>query len=123
METSQMKKIAMGVVALSVVLGVAASFAAPKVGTFTGEIMDSQCALQGGTHDNMIRVGQSEKDCTVSCVKIGGSYVLYDAKAKATYKLDNQKMGEKFAGQKVKITGDLNEATKAIKVTTMVKGS
>ena len=118
-----MKKIAMGVVALSVVLGVAASFAAPKVGTFTGEIMDSQCALQGGTHDNMIRVGQSEKDCTVSCVKIGGSYVLYDAKAKATYKLDNQKMGEKFAGQKVKITGDLNEATKAIKVTTMVKGS
>lgn len=118
-----MKKIAMGLVAVAILVSVHLSFAAPKVGTFTGEIMDSQCALQGGSHDNMIRVGQSEKDCSLSCVKIGGAFVLYDGATKTTYKLDNQKLAEKFAGEKVKINGDLNDATKAIKVTTMVKGS
>jgi type 1 fimbria pilin len=117
-----MKKVSMGIIAMTLFAG-AAIFAAPKMGTFTGEIMDSQCALQGGSHDNMIRVGQSEKDCTLSCLKIGGSLVMYDAKTKTTYKLDNQKLAVKFAGEKVKINGDLNEATKTIKVTSMVKGA
>jgi hypothetical protein len=119
-EESQMKKLAMGIVAVGIASVVSfGTFAAPKVGTFTGELMDSQCALQGGKHDNMIRVGQDEKACTTMCVKLGGTVVMYDAATKTTYKLDDQKKATLFAGQKVTVTGDLNEATKTIKVTSM----
>ena len=116
-----MKKVAMGLI-LAIQL-LPSSFAAPKVGTFSGEVMDSQCALQGGKHDNMIRIGQDEKACTAMCVKLGGTYVLYDAATKATYKLDDQKKAAAFAGAKVAVSGDLNEATKIIKITTIKKGS
>ena len=118
MKNVLMGVIAVGTLALTMLLS---GFAAPKVGTFKGVIMDSQCALQGGKHDNMIRVGQDEKACTNMCVKLGGSYVLYDESTKTTYKLDDQKKPVAFAGQNVSIAGDLNEATKTIKVTTIKK--
>ena len=95
---------------------------APKVETLSGEIMDSQCALLGG-HEKMIHEGQTEKECTNACVAIGGKYVLYDAAKKMTYQLDNQKMPVKFAGSKVKVTGDYDESTKTIKVTKIEAGS
>jgi type 1 fimbria pilin len=117
-----MKKVivCIAAVAIASVVGFT-SFAAPKVGTFTGEIMDSQCALQGGKHDNMIRVGQDEKACTDVCVKIGGTFVMYDAATKITYKLD-QKRAAQFSGAKITVTGDLNEATKMItKITAIAK--
>jgi hypothetical protein len=90
--------------------------AAPKVETITGEIMDSQCAALNG-HDKMIHEGQTEKECTNACVAIGGKYALYDAANKKAYQLDNQKMPVKFAGQKVKVTGDVDTSTNTIKVT------
>ena len=96
--------------------------ATPKVETLSGEIMDSQCALLGG-HDKMIHEGQTEKECTNACVAIGGKYVLYDAAKKMTYQLDNQKMPVKFAGAKVKVTGDYDESTKTIKVTKIEAGA
>lgn len=83
--------------------------------TFTGEIMDSQCAALGG-HMIMMQKGESAKDCTIRCVKIGGKYTLFDASTKTAYVLDDQKKAEQFAGAKVKVTGTLNEATKTIKV-------
>ena len=43
-----MKKLALTVVAILTVVSL--SFAAPKAKTFTGEIMDSQCAMMG-SHD------------------------------------------------------------------------
>src|SRR5579864_7795598 len=103
-----MKKVVMGVIAVGTLVSMqwVVSLAAPKVGTFKGQIMDSQCALQGGKHDNMIRVGQDEKACTNMCVKLGGSYVLYDESTKTTYKLDDQKKPVAFAGEKVSVTGD-----------------
>ena len=118
-----MKKLMMGIAAVSIASVVGfATFAAPKVGTFTGEIMDSQCALQGGKHDSMIRVGQDEKACTDVCVKIGGSYVMYDASTKTTYKFADQKRAAQFSGMKITVTGDLNEATKTFtKITTIAK--
>ena len=39
---------------------------------------------------------------------------------KTVYTLSDQKGPEKFAGQKVKITGTYNEATKILKVDSMV---
>ena len=120
-----MKKVVTGVIAVAVIVSMhlLGAFAAPKVGTFTGEIMDSQCALQGGKHDNMIRVGQTEKDCVNMCVKLGGSYVLYDHATNITYKLADQAKAAPMAGETVKITGDLNDATKTIKITTIAKAA
>jgi tartrate dehydratase beta subunit/fumarate hydratase class I family protein len=84
--------------------------------TFTGEIMDSQCAALGG-HQVMMQKGESPKDCTNRCVKLGGMYTLFDAGTKTVYQLDDQKKAVPFAGAKVTVTGTLNTSTKTIHVT------
>jgi len=105
-----MRKIALCVVAFLVVVGV--SNAAPAGKTYTGEIMDSQCAMMG-SHDAMKKSmhAADAKDCTIQCVKMGGKYVLYNAAEKKTYQLDDQKKPAAFAGQKVTVTGDLKGKT------------
>jgi hypothetical protein len=47
-------------------------------------------------------------------VKQGSKYALFDGKN--SYVLSDQKTPEQFAGQKVKVTGALNEKTKILKV-------
>ena len=84
--------------------------------TFTGEIMDSQCAALGG-HHVMIQKNESPKDCTARCVKMGGQYTLFDEAKHTVYQLDDQKKPVSFAGTKVKVTGTLNSSTKTIHVT------
>ena len=100
----------------------AAGVSAQKDQTYSGEIMDSQCAFLGG-HQNMIKQGESSKDCTERCVKIGGKYALFDAGTKTAYQLDDQKKAAGFAGEKVKVTGTLNSSTKTIHVTDIKAGS
>lgn len=119
-----MKKFAIGVTLSIGGLALVASMlsAAPKVETITGEIMDSQCAALGG-HDKMIHEGQTEKDCTNACVAIGGKYALYDAANKKAYQLSNQVLPKKYAGAKVKVTGDVDTATNTIKETAIVPAS
>jgi hypothetical protein len=90
--------------------------------TFEGEIADSQCAfgvhsLQR-SHKEMIEMGHAgstSEDCTRYCVSNrGGRYVLqtkHDA-----FKLDNQEMAGKYAGQKVRLTGSLDRKTNVIQV-------
>jgi len=79
--------------------------------TFTGEIMDSNCAKAG--HHNM---GVTAKECTLACVKGGAKFVLYNPSTKAIYQLDDQSKPEAFAGDKVKVTGTYDRATKTIHV-------
>ena len=85
--------------------------------TFTGEIMDSQCA-QMGSHDNMMKPegATNAKECAIACVKSGGKYALYDPAAKRAYQLDNQKKAQDYAGQKVKITGNYDSSSDSIQV-------
>ncbi len=80
--------------------------------------MDSQCAGMGG-HDPAgykMTNTNNPKDCTLACVKMGGKFVLYNAAKKATYQLDDQEKPKDFAGQKVKVTGTYDRATKTIRV-------
>jgi hypothetical protein len=86
--------------------------------TYTGEIMDSQCAKMG-SHDAMMKKENiaTEKDCTLGCIKMGGKFVLYNADKKMTYKLDDQTNPRDFAGEKVKVMGTYDKATKTIHVT------
>lgn len=86
--------------------------------TFNGEIMDSACA-KAGNHDAMINSGKMKdaKSCTIGCVKAGAKYVLYNSANKTVYQLDDQTKPADFAGDKVKVMGTLDKATRTIHVT------
>ncbi len=93
-----------------------ALFAAAGPQTFTGTITDDMCAKAG--HSQM-RMGPTDAECTLACVDVhGASYVLYDGKD--VYMLSDQRMPEKFAGQKVKVTGTLDAKTKTIQVNSII---
>jgi hypothetical protein len=96
-------------------LSLAVGLAAQRSATFTGEIVDSPCAILGG-HEKMALKGENDKDCTIRCVKMGGKYALLDTANKTWYQLDNQKKAEAFAGAKVTVTGTHDAATKTIRV-------
>jgi hypothetical protein len=93
-------------------LAVAALSAVPAKQTFTGTITDDMCARTG--HAGM-RMGPTDAECTTACISIhGASYVLSDGKN--IYTLSDQRTPEKFAGQKVRVTGTLDAKTKTIQV-------
>ena len=85
--------------------------------SFSGEIMDSMCAGMGG-HEQMLQSGKvkNAKECTLECVKMGATYVLYNAATKTAYQLDDQKAPEPFAGGKVTVNGTLDSSTNTIHV-------
>jgi hypothetical protein len=126
-----MKKLALAVLAL--LTTVSLSLDAPKLSrhkggkgkTFTGEIMDSQCAMNGShaQMEKMKSMPDDSKMCTLKCVEMGGKFVLYNATTKTTYQLDDQEKPKEFAGQKVKVTGTYDKATKTIHVKTIEAGS
>lgn len=106
------------------------AFAAPKEKTYSGEIMDSQCAMNGSHAQMLKKEGMGDRDandpmvkgmCTKNCVKMGGKYVLYDSASKKVYQLDDQTKPEQFAGQNVKVSGTLSKDT--IHVTNIEPGS
>lgn len=116
---NSVRKIAIAATAALMLLGIGLTQAADR--TFTGEIMDSSCASMG-SHAGMQKGKDAtdpavKKACTEACVKMGAKYVLYNATRKATYKLDDQQKPADFAGQKVKVTGTYDAATKTIHVT------
>jgi hypothetical protein len=115
-----MKKFIVSLIVSSSLLTV--SLAAQKAQTYTGEIMDQQCALLGG-HTAMMNQGESAKDCANRCVSIGGKYVLFDGANKMVYQLDDQKKAQGFAGTKVKITGTYDTSSKTIHVANIQAGS
>lgn len=124
-----MKKIAIGSFVFAMLLG--AGMTPAKDQTFTGEIMDSQCAKNGSHAMMLAKEGMAGKEndpmaktmCTKNCVKMGGKYVLFDATKKATYELDDQQKPVDFAGQKVKVKGTYDKATKTIHVTSIEAAS
>jgi len=93
-------------------LALSALSAAQGKQTFTGVIIDDMCATAG--HASM-RMGPTDAECTKACVLAhGASYVLLDGKN--VYMLSDQKTPEKFAAQKVNVTGTLDAKTKTIHV-------
>jgi hypothetical protein len=101
-----------------VLLAVAAQSAAPGTQspqTFTGVVTDDMCALPGHAH---MRMGPTDAACTIACVQThDAAYVLYDGKT--LYTLSDQRTPEKFAGQRVRVTGTLDAKTKTIQVASM----
>jgi hypothetical protein len=84
--------------------------------SFTGEIMDNECAVAGSHTDMMQKEGfKTAKDCALGCVKAGGQFVLFGLN-KTTYQLDDQEKPVDYAGQKVTVIGTYDGATKTIHV-------
>ncbi|MGC1484360.1 MAG: DUF5818 domain-containing protein [Candidatus Acidiferrum sp.] len=90
--------------------------------TYDGEISDSQCAFGvhslHRSHEEMIAMGHAgstPEECTRYCVhNRGGRYVLETKHD--VFKLDNQELAEKYAGQRVKLIGTLDSKTNLIQV-------
>lgn len=84
---------------------------------FVGEISDSQCATnvhsKTQSHKEMTAdhtMGDTKADCVRTCVrKMGGSYVLLTPDGKV-YRLSNQAISDKFAGEKVKVSGTVDKS-------------
>ena len=96
-----------------VILGVAALLAAaPAKRTFTGVVTDQMC----GANHSAMNVKPDAK-CVRECVKAGSQYALIAGGS--VYTLANAKSAGAFAGQKVKVSGALDEETKTIQVDTM----
>ncbi len=79
--------------------------------TFVGVITDTMC---GDNHVHM-NVTPDEK-CVRECVKSSSKYKYALHDGKKMYTLSDQQTPEKFAAQKVKVTGVLYEKTGIIKV-------
>jgi hypothetical protein len=95
----------------------AAAIGLPQSRSFTGEIMDSQCAGMG-SHARMMQGmdAKTSKECTQKCIQMGGKYTLFDPASKTAYQLDNQEKVASFAGRKVTVKGTLDAASKTIRV-------
>jgi len=95
---------------------VAMAVFAQRPQTFTGMISDSEC--ENGDHSHM-RMGSTDGECTLACVRDhGASFVLFDGKN--VYALSDQKAPEKFAGQRVTVSGTLDAKAKTIHVDSIV---
>jgi len=107
-----MKRLTFSILGLLLAAGL--SLAAPgnnSTKTFVGSIGDSMC---GAKH---MMPGESDKDCTLGCVKEGAKYILVDPSGKI-YQLSDQKKPGQFAGAKVKVMGTLKGDT--ITVTSII---
>jgi hypothetical protein len=105
-------------VVLTLVLAAAAflGFSADDDSTFTGEIMDKQCA-QMQSHDNMMQAegAHNARECSLNCTKNGDQFALFDPITKKVYVLDDEKQARQYAGQKVRISGDYKDDVLHIK--------
>jgi hypothetical protein len=103
--------------AAAVFLSVISAIAAPN--TWTGKITDSMCDKD---HSMMATGGKqpNPKECTLACVKSGSKFVFVSGSK--VYEIANQDLPalKTFAGDNVKLTGELESDGKAIKADKLV---
>jgi hypothetical protein len=86
--------------------------AANEPRTFRGTITDTMC---GKTHGMV--TGQSDEKCISMCLKGSSRYALFDGNS--ILHLTDQKLPAKYAAQRVRVTGTLDEKTHTIRVRTI----
>jgi hypothetical protein len=107
-----MKPLILGLLALALLPAARTQQTRQGRQTFAGTITDSECAA---ADHSLMRMGPTDTECVVACISDhGASYVLYDGKD--AYTLSDQKTPQKFAAQKVTVTGTLDAKTKTIQV-------
>lgn len=103
--------------AVAIFVSVSSAFAAPN--TWTGKITDSMCDKD---HSMMATGGKQPdpKECTLACVKSGSKFVFVSSGK--VYEIENQDLPalKTFAGDTVKLTGELGSDGKTIKADKLV---
>jgi hypothetical protein len=94
----------------TLIFGAALLAAADKPQTYTGVITDTMC---GAKHNMGIT---PDDKCVRECVKMDSKTKYALLVGKDVYVLSDQQTPEKFAAQKVTVTGTLFEKTKILKV-------
>ena len=83
--------------------------------SFTGQIMDIECAENGSHKSQMQKNGAANsRECTLACFRSGYKLVLYDQSTKTIYQLDDQQKAKQFAGENARVTGAFEDSTKTI---------
>jgi hypothetical protein len=106
------------ILSLALLLAIASALCAQnKNSTFTGDIMDKQCA-QMISHENMMKTegAKDAKECTLACVKDGGSFALLDPQTKKVYSIEDSGKVREYAGERVQITGDYDKDSDVLRV-------
>ncbi len=105
-----MKNIVFALLTSTALLAAALLGAAGKPQTYTGVITDSMC---GAKHTMGVT---PDAKCVRDCVKMDPNQVKYALLVGSNmYVLSDQRTPEKFAAQKVTVTGTLDERTKILK--------
>jgi hypothetical protein len=91
--------------------------------SFSGEIMDSQCA-QLGSHQKMMADHNftTALQCALFCARVqapAGKFVLFDKSKNRIYLLDNQEQAELYASEKVTISGNYDAGSKTLQITSI----
>ena len=81
----------------------AAAPASSRQQTLTGVISDDMCAVAG--HASM-RMGPTDAECTIACVDAHGVPLVLVV-GRDVYTLSDQQLPRKFAGQRVRVTGTI----------------
>jgi hypothetical protein len=123
--TMNRKSISTAIFAIALCLSAQAGADKEKPKTYRGEIADSQCSLNvhslTRSHEEMLKsksMGGTSRSCTLYCIQyLGGDFVL--SSKNDVFRLDDQDKAKHFAGQKVKIAGNLDPKTKTIRVESM----
>ncbi|MEW6730152.1 MAG: hypothetical protein AB1489_02325 [Acidobacteriota bacterium] len=82
-----------------------------------GYISDNHCGLK--------HAKTPDSTCVLKCVESGGEFVLADGETNVTYKIDKdgQAKAKGFAGKKVKVTGEVDQESKTVKVSSIEAAS
>jgi hypothetical protein len=74
--------------------------------TVAGYIGDSMCGLH---HGKSVVSPAEERECTIQCVSDGSKFILADRANRKVYQLEDQSAPRRFAGKKVRVTGEVEE--------------
>jgi hypothetical protein len=97
--------------ALSATLLLASTIHAQSSRTYVGVVTDTMC----GRDHAMMKITPDSK-CVLECVRSSKTVKFALLEGSNVYTLSDQETPAKFAAQKVKVTGVLNEKTKILKV-------
>jgi len=104
------------------ILSLAGTALAQSQRTFRGEVSDSQCALNvhslTRSHMEMLKsksMGGTSNTCSVYCIEHLGGYLVLSV-GKDVFRLDRTDLVHGFEGQKVRITGVLDNKLNQIHV-------
>jgi hypothetical protein len=104
---------------VAVSLGISSCLGAEE--SWTGKISDSKCGARHKMKSAHSAGKVSDADCTAACVKDGAKYVF--ASNGKVYKIENQDFTglQKYAGQTVRLTGEMTGAAITVSNITAVK--